>query len=365
MSVNTMTEVLTLSNIHHLANEFKIPALDVLLIAANRDGAVSNSNLPRARLKIRPINSVSSNEVWHIILPLDNEQSSFHLENDGLLLSGEPVANLIACENDDVVLTYLRAGGRAMTMNTHARSTCVGCVFCPNIIEDAADGNVDGVTALRELLAWTCADHEWTDLKHVDSITVSTGCFTSAEGAVRHLCDLRVAASDMGFSGRLHILSSEVRSRHDLAQLAKFAAPFNLTLTIECFERRELLLRSSKASLTLDDACQILDDCADLGLIGDFTYVVGLDPKMTTIKGLQRLSKHVTTFPRIQVYQAHNDYMRRFANPDTGELKYFLEVRTEIESYYTQTGLAPKSWENYRPLWYTEFAGKPVEGPRV
>jgi len=365
MIVDATPDDLSLSSIDMLASEYNIPILDVVMIAANRDGANSDSNLPRARLAIRPIASLNSDEIWQIILPLDNVQSRFRLGQDTLLLAGESVAELISSENDDVVLTYLRAGGRSLTLNTHARSTCVGCVFCPNIIEDAADGNVNGVTALGKLLQWTCADHGWSDLKHVNVITVCSGCFNSAEGAIRHLCDLRIAAERIGFNGRLHLLSSVVRTRKDLVHLARYAAPFHLTLTIECFERRELLLRSSKASLTLDDACQILNDCAELGLVGDFTYIVGLDPIATTIKGLLRLAEHVTTFPRIQVYQAHNAYMKRFANSQTAALRYFLEVRTAIENRYLERGFAPKSWENYRPLWYKEFSGKPVEGPRV
>ena len=359
-------ETLTISKIQELSEEYSIPKLDILLIAANRDGANSDLNLPRVRMQMKPMKFIESNEeIWQIILPLDNPSSPFFVSNTHLLLNGHKIADLVGCENDDVVLTYLRAGGHSLTLNTHARSTCVGCVFCPNIIEDAADGNVDGVTALTELLRWTCADHDWVSLEHLEVITVCSGCFNSSEGAIRHLTDLRSAADSLGFQGRLHLLSSVVRSKSDLMQLARYAAPFHLTLTLECFENRDLLLRSSKASLKLDDACRILDDCADLGITGDFTYVVGLDPLESAISGLLRLSQHVTTFPRIQVYQAHNAYMRRFANLGLSDLRYFLEVRTSIEDNYASRGFAPKSWENYRPLWYTQFSGQNVGGPRV
>lgn len=353
---------LTVKDIARLSEAYQVPQLDVLMIAANAHGARTEQPFPRARMQLRPLDSA---EAWQIILPLDNDDSPFLLDEKALRLGGEPVAELVACENDDVVLTYLRAGGRSLTLNTHSRSTCTGCLFCPNVIEDAADATLTTEEQLAELLRWTQADCGWADLSGVDVITVCTGCFRTAEAAIEHIVALRRAASGFGFTGRLHLLSSVVRERRHLEQLAQEAAPFHLTLTLECFTRRSLLLKDTKASLTLDRSCEILDDCASLGLVGDFTYVVGLDPFAVTVAGLRRLAQHVTTFPRIQVFQAHNDYMRAARNPEAESLDFYLRVRQEVESDFASRGLAPKSWENYRPLWYSSFAGQPVEGPRV
>lgn len=351
-----------LDDLRELANEEAVPLLDVLMIAVNCEGAQPFLSSPRARLQIRPFDQ---EEIWQIILPLDNEESPFSLSDQELTLGGAPVAELVGCENDDVVLTYLRAGGRSLTLNTHSRSTCIGCVFCPNIIEDAADGNVDGTDALTKLLEWTAKDNGWPDLAGVDVITVCSGCFNTPDAALTHLTDLRTAANKLGFKGRVHILSSVVRSRADLEQLAANVAPFHLTLTLECFTRRDLILKASKASLTVDEACRILDDCADLGLLGDFTYVAGLDPLDIAVTELRRLAEHVTTFPRIQVFQGHNDYMRQYRNSSASRLTYYLELRRSVEEAFAKRGVRPKSWENYRPLWYTVFDGAAVEAPRV
>jgi hypothetical protein len=307
----------------------------------------------------------SSDEIWQLILPLDSDTGSFTLDQTALSLDGEPVAELIAAENDDVVLTYIRAGGRSLTLNTNARSLCTGCLFCPNVIEDAADASLDTVGEFTELLRWVEADHGWPDLAAVDVVTVCSGCFHNPDAAIGHLAHLRTAASTRNFTGRLHLLSSVVRERPDLDRLASGAGPFHLTLTIECFQRRNLLLKDTKASLTLDDACRILDDCADLGILGDFTYVAGLDPLDDAIRGIRRLADHVTTFPRIQVFQAHNEYMRRARAADAATVDYYLDLRNEVEDAFARRSLAPRSWENYRPLWYTEFAGSDVQGPRV
>jgi hypothetical protein len=93
--------------------------------------------------------------------------------------------------------------------------------------------------------------------------------------------------------------------------------------------------------------------------------VAGLDSYEKSVSGIAYLAPHVGTFPRIQVYQAHNDYMRRARHRDAEDLNYYLNLRTELETVFARTGLAPRSWENYRPLWYSRFADRPVEGPRV
>jgi hypothetical protein len=176
---------------------------------------------------------------------------------------------------------------------------------------------------------------------------------------------LRGAADRYGFTGRLHLLSSVLRDRADLQRLSDECGQFHLTLTLECFQRRSLLLKDTKASLTLERAGEIMEDCRDIGITCDFTYVAGLDSYEQAVAGIAYLAPRVSTFPRIQVFQAHNDYMRQAQHPQAESLSYYLDLRSELESVFAPTGLRPKSWENYRPLWYAEYAGAPLPGPRV
>jgi hypothetical protein len=215
------------------------------------------------------------------------------------------------------------------------------------------------------VLEWLMADNGWPDLSHAEVVTVCSGCFHYPGMAIDHMAALRKAVDRYGFAGRLHLLSSVLRDRVDLQRLHDACGPFHLTLTLECFERRTLLLKDTKASLTLERAGEILEDCRDIGIIGDFTYVAGLDSYERAVEGIAYLASRVTTFPRIQVFQAHNDYMRRARHPGAEDLSYYLDLRADLESVFAPTGLGPKSWENYRPLWYSEFAGAPVPGPRV
>lgn len=356
------TPELSLNDVGQLAKNHGIPLLDTIMIAANSYGVRPAIEYPRVRMQIKPL---GSDEVWQIILPLDNEQSPFELADGYLLLSGAPAAELVGAENDDVVLTYLRAGGRSITLNTYSRSNCTGCLFCPNVIEDASDATLNGVDELAGVLEWLLADNEWQDLSHAEVITVCSGCFNNPDAAIAHMGALRRAASRYAFTGRLHLLSSVLRDHDDLKRLREECGAMHLTLTLECFERRSLLLKDSKASLTLERACQILDDCRRLDILADFTYVAGLDSYASAIRGLSALAPHVSMFPRIQVYQAHNDYMRSARNPEAADLSYYLRLRNDLESVFAPTGLAPRSWENYRPLWYSTFAHGPVAGPRI
>ncbi len=347
-----------------LSEQYDVPFLDVALIAANAEGARPLRDYPRARMQVRP---AGSDEVWQIILPFDNERSRFEVAGRALLCEGVPVADVVALENDDVVLTYLRAGGRSITLNTHSRSRCTGCMFCPNVIEDAADETLTSADQLAGVLEWLQSDNDWSDLSHVEVITVCSGCFHHPGMAIDHMAGLRMAADRYGFTGRLHLLSSVLRERADLERMRDTCGPFHLTVTLECFERRSLLLKDTKASLTLERAGEIMEDCLDLdlGILADFTYVAGLDSYEKSVSGIAYLAPRIGTFPRIQVYQAHNDYMRRARHRQAEDLSYYLDLRSDLETLFVPMGLAPRSWENYRPLWYSIYAGKPVAGPRV
>lgn len=359
---STMATSLNVEQLQALAEQHGVPYLDVALIAANSEGARPLRDYPRARMQLRPS---GSDEVWQIILPFDNEQSPFEVVDGAVLLAGEPIADVVALENDDVVLTYLRAGGRSITLNTHSRSRCTGCLFCPNVIEDAADETLSTANQLADVLEWLMADNDWPDLQHAEVITVCSGCFHHPGMAIDHMAALREAADRYGFTGRLHLLSSVLRDRADLQRLHETCGPFQLTLTMECFERRSLLLKDTKASLTLQRAGEIMVDCQDLGILADFTYVAGLDSFEQAVRGISYLAPRVGAFPRIQVFQAHNEYMRRNRHPQAEDLNYYLDLRLALEEVFAPTGLAPNSWENYRPLWYSKFVGAPVSGPRI
>jgi hypothetical protein len=266
---------------------------------------------------------------------------------------------------DAAIGGYFRAGGDVLTLNPNARSRCTGCAFCPTTLEVAADPRMTADRELNELLHALAAQSPHGHLASVREVTVSTGCFEREETAVHHLQSLRRVLTAQSLSPRVGFLSSVLRSDGAFAALGAEVAPFLLYVTIECFTRRELLLKSSKADLTPEDMPMLLRHARAAGLDASFNYVVGLDPLGPLGDYARRLAPHVSVFPNLQVFQAHNRFMETLRTTGGDELEFYLRARLDLERVFAPLGLRPESWRNYRPLWYFEFAGEPLTGPRI
>jgi hypothetical protein len=136
-------------------------------------------------------------------------------------------------------------------------------------------------------------------------------------------------------------------------------------MTAECFERRELILKESKARLTPATMIDVLGSAKNRGITTDFTYIVGMDAADTALHHLPRFVPVTTTFPRFQVYQSHNALMDVFVGPGARDIEFYLHMRRGIEALFGPTGLRPRPWENYRPLWYFTFADEEITGERI
>jgi len=211
----------------------------------------------RLRLDSRP------DEPLYLILSLGRYDSPFEIDDQELRLSGVKVGEVEGIEDDDAVLGYWRGGGRMLTLNSNARSQCTGCVFCPNTLEDAADPKLR-VQDLDTYFTALAAESGSRDLSAVETVTVCTGCFLYESLALEHLAEVRAAMAAHGCGGVLHFLSSVLATPDGLDSAAALG-PFHLTLTAECFTRRPVLLKESKASLTTDAMVKVLGQAKDRG----------------------------------------------------------------------------------------------------
>jgi hypothetical protein len=344
---------LSMAEVDSMALSYAVPVEDVLLIAVNLFGIRSGQDRHRARVSIRLRRA--ANVAWMVIVPLNASQSPFVLRGDELSLCGQVVGHVERVDADEAVGGYFRDGGRAATLNPNARSRCTGCAFCPNTLEAAADPRLAEERRLAELLTAMTEQHPRNDLTELQEITVSTGCFEREGAALDHLRSLRAALSARGITARVGFLTSVVRSREGLAEIARTVAPFVLRLTAECFTRRDLLLKASKADLSAAEMPRLLARARSVGLDTSFTYIVGLDPMPNLVRGVRALADHVTEFPNFQVYQAHNAIMARLRAPGADQVAFYLEARRAIEQIMEAGGLRPQAWECYRPLWYFTF----------
>ncbi|MEU1535261.1 hypothetical protein [Streptomyces fagopyri] len=350
----------TLADVERLARRYGLPVEDALLIAINLHGVDGEAPRHRARLQVR-LNSAPS-APWQLIVPLNAATSPFHLMEDGELLLGDSPLGLVErVDADEAVGGYFRDAGTALTLNPNARSRCVGCAFCPNTLEAAADPRLSEAQDLRELFTALCEQHPRRDLAEVREVTVSTGCFEREAAAVDHLRALRSVLTEYGIEARLGFLTSVLHSRQAFDELADIG-PFVLRLTAECFTRRDLLLKTSKTVLTTTSMPEVLRRAVAAGHGTSFTYIAGLDDLDAMRTGVEALAPYVTEFPNFQVYQAHNRVMAGLRAPGAQELEYYLRARVEIERIMKSSGLRPATWECYRPLWYFTFADETLVG---
>ncbi|MFE6101273.1 hypothetical protein ACFVQ4_15030 [Streptomyces laurentii] len=334
-----------------------VPVEDVLLIAVNLFGISSeHRDRHRARVSLRLVRRPET--PWQVIVPLNRSSSPFLLRGDELSLDGRVVAQVERIDADEAVGGYFRNGGRAATLNPNARSRCVGCAWCPNTLEAAADPRMGEEQALDDLLRALSEQHPRHDLGELTEVTVSTGCFERETGAVAHLVDLRSALTRAGVGARIGFLSSVLRSDEGFDVLAGRVAPFVLRLTAEHFTRRAALLKASKASLLPEQMPDLLARARARGLDTSYTYIVGLDPLEELVRGISSLADVVSAFPNFQVLQAHTVMMAGLRVPGAEGLDYYLRARTAIERAMAPTGLLPVGWECYRPLWYFTYAGR-------
>ncbi|MGW2468050.1 hypothetical protein [Streptomyces bauhiniae] len=350
----------TLSDVERLARRYGVPVEDALLISINLHGIDGEAPRHRARLQVR-LDSARS-VPWQLIVPLNAAESPFRLMDDGQLLLGDsPVATVERIDADEAVGGYFRDGGTALTLNPNARSRCVGCAFCPNTLEAAADPRLSEEQDLRELLAALREQHPRRDLTEVREVTVSTGCFEREPAAVDHMRALRSVLAEYGIEARLGFLTSVLHSRQAFDELAEIG-PFVLRLTAECFTRRDLLLKASKSVLKTASMPEVLRRAVAAGHGTSFTYIAGLDNLDALRTGVETLAPYVTEFPNFQVYQAHNRIMAGLRASGAHELEYYLRARAAIEKIMEPSGLRPTAWECYRPLWYFTFADETLVG---
>lgn len=350
----------SVAQLNRVADREGIPNADVLLIALNSCGARSPLTKPRMRFRLH---LDGCPDPVYLILSLGRDDSPFEIDSEELRLHGQRVGRVAGIEDDDAVLGYWRNDGRVLTLNSNARSQCVGCTFCPNTLEGASDPALDR-RQLSSSLQALAAQSGMADLSRMETLTVCTGCFLYEDLALEHLSHVRAAMNDHGSLGTLQFLSSVLTTQEGLRAAAELG-PFHLTLTAECFTQRRDLLKDSKASLSPDQMVTALAHARGLRITTDFTYIVGLDPMETAIEALADFVPVTSTFPRLQIYQAHTPLMDVHRTPGSETLEWHLEMRHHLERLFLRTGLRPQWWENYRSPWCFSFAGEPLDGAKV
>lgn len=349
----------------NLCKKYEIPVEDIILIALNCDGVNSDKNYKRIRFKLK-LNSFL--EEFYMALPIIKTKSPFYLssKDSKLFFNNEDIGAITEEELDTCDSTYFRRSKTELTLNSNSRSLCKGCKFCGTYVQGANDSNdLTTKEMLRVKLEEIIEENKMNNLSNIFEVAVCTGCFPNKNETLNHLIMIREVLEEYNFKGELKYIGSQITSEKSLDILSKKASPFYLALTVECFTRREKLMKSIKSKVTLAKAKNILKKALERGFETSILYIIGLDPLETAVSGLKMFLPFLSRFPIINIFQNYKPEHEFLRDPLAKKIDYYLQARKEIEKLYLSTDLRPRAWENYRSLWYLTFGGEEIHDIRI
>lgn len=323
----------------HLANRHQVGWDETLLIALNIHGLHSHGDLgDTVRLKVQPPNT----EVFQVVVSAGRESSPFTVFDGQLRVDGTPVAAVVDLRADNVVSGYLRAGGRAATIQPYAGN------------KDAhASGIQEDYTRLLANLAISLP--AGNTLADVEEVTVSATRYEDENAALTDLATLRTAMSGLDMNARIGLLSSVVHSTAAMSRLSEQVAPFTLFLDTDVHNDDDPTGLAS-----------VLASARSTGHHTSFTYTVGSEPLDVMRERLLPLAQYTTVWPSLNILPTPSaiDESAHIALP-AERLDFFLQARTMLERIFAPTDLVPEPWRCYRGLWYREYSGEPLPGPWI
>lgn len=325
----------------NIAQEYNLPVDEVVFVGLNLCGVNFESTYKRVRFEVEYCNQMLLFSVEN------NPESPYVIKDTKLSLYDHFLFDVSSLCEDLCEIFYTRKNGSVICFNPNNRSSCEGCSFCyqPSS-RDQRKINPHQIKSTFE--EWMYQNNK-TSLSDIEQISVVTGCFSQDKQVVDYLVKLRESLASLGFSNEIFFMGI-VQSKECLKQLAKIN-PIQLCYTIECFERRQLML-SDKKNIDISVIDRMMKFSMYLGIKTTFSYVLGLDSLDSIKNYFPCLMGSITSFPIISLYQTDSRRMV-FRNQQANQLCYYLKCRRIIEDMCDYLDLRPNYWNNYRSLWRT------------
>lgn len=350
--------------VQELSKKYNVPCLDVMLISLNRYGV--RANMPDKRIRFK-LNLCGSQEVFYLAICVNTFPSPFFIDDKNILcLNNEPVGQIFDIEKDTCDTSYFRRNKTELTLNSNMKSQCHGCTFCGFYDlnpDDRVDMSDDG--KITEFVECYLAQNNISDLSNLLRVTICTGCFTDEMKLVDHIISVYRVFQKYGFSKRIHYIGAQIRSEKAMSAIKLSIPYFSLSLTVECFSNRENRLRKEKGSLSMDSIQEILNRSLSYGFSTKYLYIIGLDELDVIRNGVSMLSSSVNRLPLFQIMQNYVEEHELERVPDARNIDYYLKARKIIESIFANRDFKPRSWENYRGTFYTQYQAKPLNCIRI
>lgn len=358
--MNSENPTLTIDTLKMYSDKYDIPFTDVMLIALNRYGLRANIPDKRLRFKFKPS---TCSIVFYLAVCVNTYDSPFTINDSNMLcINGEELGQIFDIEKDTCDATYFRRNKTELTLNSNMRSQCKGCTFCGTYNLDP-DDRVDMSTdeKIAEFIEGYLKINNIKDLSNLVRVTICTGCFLNEMQLVDHIISVYRVFRQYGFTKRIRYIGSQIKSEEAMQKIEDAIPFFSLSLTVECFSKREVRMRKEKASLNMDDIQKILARSLSHNFSTNYLYIVGLDDLSVMQSGVELLLNHINRMPIFQVMQ---NYVERHENERAEAAKtldYYFQARKFIEKQFANTTMKPRTWENYRSLFYTTYQDKPLE----
>lgn len=287
-------------------------------------------------------------------------------EENVLLLNGEKVGKILEIEKDTCDATYMRRNRTELTLNSNMRSQCKGCTFCGTYNlepEDRIDMSTEEM--IEEFICGFLQKEKIFDMSSFVRVTICTGCFKDEMSLVKHILSIYKIFGKFGFSKKIRYIGSQIQSERAMSIIEKEIPNFSLSLTVECFNNRELRMRKEKAELTMEKIEDILSRSLAHGFATNYLYILGLDDFVTLREGIFKLSNMVNRMPIYQIMQNYSEEHERQRSLEAKDIEYYLKARKLIELTHRDGDFIPRSWENYRGLFYTTYQNKYLDCIRI
>lgn len=362
--------MLNINIIGRLAEKHGVPLEDVLFIALNTNGVNFECDYNRIRMAFHLADSdlfdyaKQRGELdYYFALPV-NQNSPFAMVDNVLLLQDTVVGQAIGPTEDICDSHYLRRKGTSLNINPNSRTSCYGCQFCYTAYQIPYDRKkLKTDFDLKDFFEDWMVKYGLTDLSHLIQVSVVTGCYESSDDLCRFLRTLKKVLIEYQFVGKIFYLGSQITTKEQLDGLIEIQ-PLGICLSLETFERRDLL-RKNKRAVSLQDACEFMDFARGLGYEVNFSYIVGMESLRVMEYHFVHLRNHVNKFPIINTLQMHKYHEATLMAEGAHRLEYYLEARQILERLFAQTSMRPLVWEDYRSLWFLTFNKEPLYGIRT
>lgn len=344
-----------------LSKKYNIPMSEIILMDLNRCGIyLPNSEVRvdfRVRFKAQILDSYNS---WYALPVRNEEDTPFKAIDGSIYLIDKVIGSYDELRLDTCESSYQR-GPHLLNLNSRSRSNCGGCKACVHNYHDFYDSTViHDNTPLR-----TSDDiNKFFNQKNIDveklvQIAVVTGLFHGEKNVLEHMNLVNDVAKSRGFHGELMYFGCEVNSIDALKNLSEIDN-FKLIYALDNFTKRDSLLAKTKSLITLDKANETLCTAKELGIKTTISYIAGIDSLKELENGFNLLKNSFTSFPVINIYQIQNNDQAKILNNEACDLEYYILARKTLEEIFRGSGIKPKRWENYRPLWYDYYENQRV-----